>query len=175
MSFSKELSLLKASIVSLEERQGMLEQSIYRDTASLRDLVASKQLRIDISLDAISRSLQVLQSIIGPIVPKMESIGNMVIVLQDQVSKVVDVNRAPIQGTTLPKTFPFEWNQEDWDWFNSLNNIQESTPFPDIRCYETTSLSDPPVIDLRSPSHGTGEVQVQVKVGKPTKSVQRPM
>jgi len=152
------------SLVAKLESQGL---DTSRDISSLNGHIVSKLSRIDISLDAISRSLQVQQTLIGDIARRVEIIENSV--RSQPVPPVV-----PNPETKLPCDLNSQWTMDDEDWINSWSHFLEPTISPDITCYETTSFYKGPSNGLRSTASGSGENQGKEKVAKLTKIFQGP-
>ena len=73
-----ELQSLSQAMQSLVARSAHQERDISKDISSLRDHIVSIQLRVDFSLVAISKSLQVLQTLIGDTARKMEIVESLV-------------------------------------------------------------------------------------------------
>lgn len=144
---SAMFSLLKGSMESLEKKLEKVEHHTSRDTSCFEDRIISTLLRVDISLAAISKSLQVLQTQTDLTAAKVETILNMV---QNPAPPVVEMSWA--------NHLPTEWGGWDnGDWLTSLMKTPERISSPDITCYETIVPCKRPLIDLESGSVGTME------------------
>jgi len=113
---------------SLVARLESKELHTSKDISSLSEHIACKLSRVDFSLDAISKSLQVLQTEMYTIAQKMETLENLGRNPKPEVPP----------ETNLPAGFAQDWSPiSETDLENLLKNIPESGTFPDITCYET--------------------------------------
>jgi hypothetical protein len=114
---------------SLVARLENKERNTSKDISCLRDHIVSIQSRVDFSLVAISKSLQVLQTLINGTARRMEIIESLVQSLRDVKGDLAEI--------PLPDCSWSPWSKEDVDWINSLMEIQEPGTSADITCSET--------------------------------------
>jgi len=152
------------SLVARLENQG---HHTSRDMSSLRSHIVSIQSRIDCSLDVISKTLQVLQTVILDTAQKMDLLQNTV--------KDLLKEKEVLQGMrSLDDSLP-EWSSEEMAWMNSLFPIPEHGTIPDTTCYETIFPQEDPRNDPISTSGGFGANQGWGSQEKPTGFFQKPI
>lgn len=169
MNVSSEILKLTATIALLAKKLESQEHLISRDLLCLRENIASKQLRIDISLDAISKSLGVLHQRIESTVERMETIMSLVNVPvggPGGISKDLPDNPEML----LPEDLLRPWNEDERAWLNSIWNDPVPTSSIDLSCSETISAMPPPSSDLMLKYGGTTVNPEQVSHAGRTKS-----
>jgi len=145
-----ELVVLSRNMQSLVARLESKELHTSRDISDLRNHIVSQLSRIDISLDAISKSLAVLHDRIESTVAKVETIESSVnsLLPMKAVSK-----EAPL-GMNWPGSsseMPVMVEEELPD--SPVRTLVRSTS-PDITCSETIGAFSNPNLDLASTSGG---------------------
>lgn len=149
---------------------GDLELHTSKDSSFSEIGLFSAMRRIDLTLDAMSRSLKVLHDRTELIVQNQVVLGNMVSALQ------VDHHPVSQPVTTNVHVNSFSpWSPGTEALLDSLMNIQEDSSSLDITCYETMDACNSP---LRGPiykSTGTMENPVRVSPERPMKKCQMDM
>lgn len=143
----EELRKLSRAMQSLVARLENKELHTSRVISDLRDHIVSQQLRIDISLVAMSRSLVVLHDRIESIAPNLEILKSSVNSLILQVKEQAEMN--------LPLPLVLTPVMDVEELLDSPRNTQERMPSPDIRCCETFGLCRSLSRDLRAVASGT--------------------
>jgi len=128
----KDLSKAVASMQSSVAKLANEEPPISRDIASSLQGVHSTLLRIDLTLESMSKYLAVLHERIEDIAEKTASIGNTASVPTPVHPPVPDLTETNCLQNSIPP-----WSKDDEDWFDSLLNDPAPGYFTDMLCYET--------------------------------------
>lgn len=166
MNLSSELAKISAAMQSLAAKSANKEPDISKDISDLRSHIVSIQSRVDISLDAMSRSLGVLHSRIELIASKMVTSESLEI---SHKALMEQFKMRQLEPSLQP------WTEEDQEWLNSFMNIPELGTIPDITCSETILRRSPPFIDLTFEFNGTMDHPEQVSLAQPMKCTQKRM
>ena len=168
MRQSELLSRVLAGMESLEKRLVRQELLISKDLlCSLRGCQVVQR-RIDLTLDAMSRSLVDLQDRIENIVARLDYISSMVTV-PPAVLPGDTVMASPVMNPLEPSVKQQE--KDDLDWVDSLMNDPDWLDSTDIYCPETIYPGSPSWIDLKFSAGGITDVQAQASPGVHMKSV----
>lgn len=137
-----EFVVLSRNMQSLVARLESRELGTCKDISDLRGHIVSQLSRIDISLDAISRSVVVLHDKIETTAAKMENLMSMV-----SSQKIEHHHQGKILHVSSQETPPMEEEVLE----DSQNPTQEHTTSPDITCLETIGpckhqLQDPELL-----------------------------
>lgn len=172
MSYSGVLSEVSARMESLEKKLETLELLICKDSVSSTNVVPFSLQRIDLTLDAIWKSLMVLHDRIETIVPKVDTLMNMVQSLQPPLPKE---EPAPTPGTPSFKSIVNISSDDDSEWLNSLMQDQGFMDTLDISCLETPLPSPLPSNGLASTSNGFMDLPDQVSLEEHMSAFQTPI
>ncbi len=158
---NEQLNLI-AHMVSLEKKLESLELLTSKGTVSSDNGVFSVTRRIDLTLDAMSRSLRVLHDTTEATARKVEMLGNLVHAL------ILEVRQDRLnQEMNWEGHFPDVWSPAMQDWVSSLMLTPERGTSPDITCSETINFSAVPSRGPPSTSDGSMENPVQVSPDRP--------
>jgi len=145
------LSRVIAATESLAEKLEKVELHTCKDSVSLRNVVPSSLRRIDLTLDAIWKSLMVLHNRTEFIAQKVEILQRQVLALQPPLPE----EEPPLSPeTTLPSNFVTVSSDDEPEWLNSLMLTPEHGITTDILCSETPFQSPHRFIGQSSMSNG---------------------